>query len=61
MRAVALSCIEQDKGWFLESGYLEPVKSKAIRRELNEICARQSALALTYVEGWGIPERYFPQ
>jgi acyl-CoA oxidase len=57
----ALSCIEDDKGWFLESGYLEPIKSKAIRRELNEACARQAALALPYVEGWGIPERYFPQ
>jgi acyl-CoA oxidase len=57
----ALSCIENDRGWFLESGYLEPVKSKAIRRELNEVCARLAALAPLLVDGWGIPDRFFQQ
>jgi acyl-CoA oxidase len=56
----ALSCIENDRAWFLESGYLEPVKSKAIRRELNQACNRHAELAVAYIDGWGIPERYMP-
>jgi acyl-CoA oxidase len=56
----ALSCIENDRAWFMESGYLEPVKSKAIRRELNEACNRHAELAITYIDGWGIPTRYMP-
>jgi acyl-CoA oxidase len=57
----ALSCIENDRGWFLESGYLEPVKSKAIRAELNEACSRLSEVAVSLVEGWGIPDRFLPE
>ncbi len=56
----ALSCIENDRGWFLESGYLEPAKSKAIRRELNDACSRHAEIALTYIDGWGIPDRFIP-
>ncbi len=56
----ALSCIENDKGWFLESGYLEPAKSKAIRNELNDACARHADIVMAYIEGWGIPDRFFP-
>ncbi len=54
----ALSCIENDRGWFLESGYLEPVKSKAIRAEMSAACARAAESALVFVDGWGIPEPY---
>ncbi|HEX6064808.1 MAG TPA: acyl-CoA dehydrogenase, partial [Longimicrobiales bacterium] len=54
----ALSCIESDRGWFMESGYLEPVKSKAIRAELNAACTRAAESAILLVEGWGIPESY---
>jgi acyl-CoA oxidase len=56
----ALATIADDRGWFLESGYLEPVKSKAIRRELNDACARFARSAVVFVDGWGIPERYLP-
>jgi acyl-CoA oxidase len=56
----ALACIEADRAWFMESGYIEPGKSKAIRRELSEACVRQASAALTYVDGWGIPDRYAP-
>jgi acyl-CoA oxidase len=55
-----LTCIENDRGWFLESGYLEPVKSKAIRAELNEMCSRMSETAVLLVDGWGIPDRFLP-
>lgn len=56
----ALSCIENDRGWFLESGYLEPVKAKAIRNELNAACTRQARSAVLLIDGWGIPDRYLP-
>jgi acyl-CoA oxidase len=44
----ALNCIHKDSGWFLEAGYLEPVKSKAIRAEVLKLCAeiRPDACAL---------------
>jgi acyl-CoA oxidase len=57
----ALSCIENDRGWFLESGYLEPVKSKAIRAEVSETCSRFAELAVVLVDGWGIPDRFLPE
>ena len=57
----ALACIERDRGWFLESGYLEPAKSKAIRRELNDACQRAAPSAQLLVDVWGIPERLFDQ
>ncbi len=44
----ALTRIEKDAGWFLESGLLEPSKSKAIRAQVFALCTeiRPSALAL---------------
>jgi acyl-CoA oxidase len=52
----AMEYIQRDLGWFLENGYIEPVKSRAIRDLLNELCfeARQQALPL--VDAWGIPD-----
>lgn len=51
----ALHTIEQHKGWYLENDYLAGVKSKAIRRLVDECCAavRQDASAL--VEAFAIP------
>ncbi len=48
--------LHEDIGWFLENGYIEPTKSRAIRDLLNELCfeARQQALPL--VNAWGIPD-----
>ena len=34
----ALSEMEKNKGWYLEHDYMEGVKSKAIRRLVNELC-----------------------
>jgi acyl-CoA oxidase len=52
----AMEYILRDIGWFLENGYIEPRKSRAIRDLLNELCfeARQQALPL--VDAWGIPD-----
>jgi acyl-CoA oxidase len=52
----ALRTIEKNSAWYLEQGYMEGVKSKAIRKEVNQLCweVRKNALALT--DAFGIPE-----
>jgi len=52
----ALWRIERDRGWFLESGYLEPAKSRAIRSMVNRLCAEVRGAAADLVAAWGIPE-----
>lgn len=51
----ALSQIEKNKGWYLEQGYLEGVKTKAIRKLMNQLCwdIRQEAVPL--VDAFNIP------
>ena len=52
----ALSAIENNKAWYLEDGYLEPVKTKAIRKMVNQLCwdVRKDAVAL--VAAFAIPD-----
>jgi len=52
----ALHTIEGHNGWYLESDYIAGVKSKAIRKAVDVLCAelRQEAGAL--VNGFGIPD-----
>ena len=52
----ALSQMEKNKGWYLESGYMEPAKTKAIRKLVNQLCwdIRQEAVPL--VDAFKIPE-----
>ncbi|MCH7400475.1 acyl-CoA dehydrogenase [Belliella kenyensis] len=52
----ALHTIEKNRGWYLEQGYMEGVKTKAIRKEVNQLCweIRKNALALT--AAFDIPE-----
>jgi len=52
----ALTQIEKNKGWYLEHDYLTGIKTKAIRKEINQLCweVRQNAVAL--VEAFKIPE-----
>jgi acyl-CoA oxidase len=52
----ALSTLEKNNGWYLESGYMEPVKTKAIRKLVNQLCwdIRQEAVPL--VDAFKIPE-----
>ena len=45
-----------DMGWFLESGYVESVKAKAIRTLLNQLCGEARQQAVHLVEAFGIPE-----
>ena len=52
----ALTHLEKNRGWFLESGYMEPAKTKAIRKLVNQLCwdIRQEAVPL--VDSFKIPE-----
>jgi acyl-CoA oxidase len=51
-----LTRIEADAAWYLESGYIESAKSRAIRNSVNDLCRqiRPSAVALT--AAFGIPD-----
>ena len=53
----ALSQIDKNKGWYLEQGYMEGVKTKAIRKLVNQLCweIRQDAVPLT--DAFDIPAR----
>ena len=54
-RLYALERMEADRAWFLEAGYLEPVKSRAIRAEVGALCRELREMAVLLVDGWGIP------
>ncbi len=51
----ALSTIERHKGWYLEHDYLEGIKTKAIRRRIDRLCAMVREDALTLIDAFGIP------
>ncbi|MDT8340926.1 MAG: acyl-CoA dehydrogenase [Longimicrobiales bacterium] len=50
-----LARLDADRGWFLEAGYLEPPKSRAIRSEVAALADELRPLAVTAVDAWGIP------
>jgi acyl-CoA oxidase len=56
----ALSRIEVDRGWYLESGYLEPNKARAIRTLVGSLCAEAAAHGPSLVDAFGIPEFLLP-
>lgn len=51
----ALAAIERDAAWFLEAGYLEPVKARAVRATVNRLCALTRPRALELVDAFGLP------
>jgi acyl-CoA oxidase len=53
----ALSQIDKNKGWYLEQGYMEGVKTKAIRKVLNQLCWEVRQEAVPLVNAFGIPKR----
>ena len=53
----ALSRLEADRGFFLEQGYFEPAKAKAIRNQVLELCGAVRHQAVPLVEAFGIPEK----
>jgi acyl-CoA oxidase len=52
----ALWRIEHDRGWFLENGYLEGGKAKAIRALINTLLAQVRPDAPGLVEAFAIPD-----
>ncbi|MGM0556882.1 MAG: acyl-CoA dehydrogenase [Myxococcota bacterium] len=53
----AMSNIHEDIGWFLENGYVEPQKARAIRDQVNELCEQLREQALPLVNAFGIPDK----
>ncbi|MFE4690489.1 acyl-CoA dehydrogenase [Streptomyces sp. NPDC056749] len=51
----ALSTIEADRAWFMEHGRLTVQRSKAISREVNDLCRKVRPLAVDFADAWGIP------
>ncbi|MGW8947484.1 acyl-CoA dehydrogenase family protein [Streptomyces koyangensis] len=51
----ALSTIEADRAWFMEHGRLTVQRSKAITREVNDLCRKIRPLALDLADAWGVP------
>jgi len=52
----ALESIERDRGWFLEHGYLEGAKAKAIGKQVNLLCLEIRPQAAALVDAFGIPD-----
>ncbi|NHZ73473.1 MAG: acyl-CoA oxidase [Nitrospirae bacterium] len=52
----ALHRIEADRGWFLEHGYIESAKSKAIRKLVTKLCFEARPQAVPLVDAFGIPD-----
>nr|WP_255546386.1 acyl-CoA dehydrogenase [Flavobacterium sp. CG_9.1] len=52
----ALSQIEKNKAWYLEDGYMEAVKTKAIRKMVNQLCWEIRPDAVSLVKAFDIPD-----
>jgi acyl-CoA oxidase len=52
----ALATIERELGWYLEKGYVEAPKARAIRNEVNRLCAEVRPSAVALVDAFGIPD-----
>ena len=53
----ALSTIEADRAWFMEHGRLSSQRSKAISREVNDLCRRSARSPAA----WSTPSAYRPR
>jgi acyl-CoA oxidase len=53
----ALSTIEADRAWFMEHGRLTAARSKAISREVNDLCRKIRPLAVDLVDAFGVPDQ----
>ncbi len=51
----ALSCIEEDRGWFLEHGRLSNARSKAVTAQVNDLDRRVRPIAQQLVDAFGVP------
>ncbi|MEM6275119.1 MAG: acyl-CoA dehydrogenase [Myxococcota bacterium] len=51
-----LSLLEADRAWFLENGFFEPNKSKAIRDQVDALCDGLAHEVLALCDAFDIPE-----
>jgi acyl-CoA oxidase len=51
----SLSRLEAGAAWYLESGYMEAAKTRAIRNSVNDLCRELRPLALALADSFGIP------
>lgn len=51
-----LSTLERRRAWYMEAGYLEPVKSEAIRAEVNRACRELAPRALELVDAFEVSD-----
>ena len=56
----ALSRMESHRGWYLESGYFESVKARAVRAQVNALCGESREQASVLVDAFGIPDALLP-
>ncbi len=54
----ALSVIEADSAWFMEAGYIEPTKARAIRRQVTALCKAIRPQATHLVDAFSMPEAF---
>ncbi len=52
----ALNLIDLNKGWYLENGYMEGSKTKAIRKQRTALCKEISGYSMDLVKAFAIPE-----
>lgn len=52
----ALDLLEKHRGWYLEHGYFEPSKARALRPLVNRLSLEVRQQALPLVRAFGIPE-----
>lgn len=52
----ALYKLEENRAWYLENNYLETVKTKAIRKMVNQLCWEIRPDAVALVDAFAIPE-----
>tara|TARA_R110000823_G_scaffold113252_12_gene235199 strand:- start:364 stop:882 length:519 start_codon:yes stop_codon:yes gene_type:complete len=52
----ALHQIENNKAWYLEQGYMEAVKTKAVRKMVNQLCWEIRPDAVALVNAFNIPD-----
>ena len=50
-----LATLEDNRAWYLETGYFEPPKSEAVRREVNRRCRELAPRAVELVDAFAIP------
>ena len=50
-----MTTIEADAAWFMEHGRLGSARSKAISREIDDLCRKIRPLAVDLVDAFGVP------